>query len=199
MNLFNLLGAEGDPKLPQLTSTLTSIKSVINVVFMATLILVALAAMIYAIYIGFRLAKAEDDGKRKEAKSHLIWAIIGALGAIAIFVLITTVFGENSFKKYEQAVVGGDTTVNATVNYLLADIFTVVSTLMQLLVVAAIFFAIYVASKLIMATDDNKRKQAKAQLLWTCIAIIAVVVLINLIDYVLWGELRTRLLSELSK
>ena len=54
-------------------------------------ILTALLALggIFAIWLGVRLAMAQDESKRKEAKAQLIWAII----AIVIIALMLGVFG----------------------------------------------------------------------------------------------------------
>ena len=54
-------------------------------------ILTVLAALggLLAIWLGIRLATAQDESKRKEAKAQLIWAIL----AVVIIVVMIAIFG----------------------------------------------------------------------------------------------------------
>jgi len=54
---------------------------------------VGAAAIGYSIYLGFMLAKAEDDGKRQEAKKRIIKTIVG----LFIIVILTVVLFTKSF------------------------------------------------------------------------------------------------------
>ena len=47
---------------------------------------VGLAAVIYAIYLGFNLARASEQGKRDEAKKHLITVIIAIVVTLALVI-----------------------------------------------------------------------------------------------------------------
>ena len=47
------------------------------------LIATATAGMIYAVYLGVNLIRAEEAGKREEAKKRLIWAVVGIVVIIA--------------------------------------------------------------------------------------------------------------------
>ena len=51
------------------------------------LIVVATAGSIYAIYLGINMAKAEDSGKRDEARKRLINAVI-AMGVTVVLILL---------------------------------------------------------------------------------------------------------------
>ena len=62
--------------------------SVLNNIVLPILIVVATAGVIYAIYLGVMMAKAEDEGKREESKKRIINLII----AIAITVVLMVVF-----------------------------------------------------------------------------------------------------------
>ncbi|MCL2569960.1 MAG: pilin [Firmicutes bacterium] len=56
-------------------------------------VLAGLGAL-FAIYLGVRLATAQDDGKRKEAKQQLVYALIGVviiLGLLAVFNVVMAV------------------------------------------------------------------------------------------------------------
>jgi uncharacterized membrane-anchored protein len=46
---------------------------------------------IYAIYVGVKLARAEDQGKRDDAKKHLITVVI-AIGVTIALILVFNVF-----------------------------------------------------------------------------------------------------------
>lgn len=52
------------------------------------LIAVTTAGMIYAVYLGVNLIRAEDSTKREEAKKRLIWAIVGIVVIIAGIALL---------------------------------------------------------------------------------------------------------------
>ncbi len=52
------------------------------------LIAVATAGMIYAVYLGVNLIRADETNKREEAKKRLIWAIIGIVVMIAGIALL---------------------------------------------------------------------------------------------------------------
>ena len=47
---------------------------------------VGLAAVVYAIYLGFNLARASEQGKRDEAKKHLITVIIAIVVTLALVI-----------------------------------------------------------------------------------------------------------------
>jgi len=47
---------------------------------------VGLAAVIYAIYLGFNLARASEQGKRDEAKKHLITVIIAIVVTLVLVI-----------------------------------------------------------------------------------------------------------------
>ena len=47
---------------------------------------VGLAAVIYAIFLGFQLAKAADQSKRDEAKKHLITVVIAIVVTLVLVI-----------------------------------------------------------------------------------------------------------------
>ena len=52
----------------------------------------------FAIYLAWRLASAEDDGKRKEAKKQLMWTVIAVIALfafIALFAILADVLQES--------------------------------------------------------------------------------------------------------
>lgn len=73
-----------------LSDLVDDLKPILMVLFSA----VAAAGIAYAVYLGFLLAKAEDQGKRKEAKSRIYKTLLGIL---IIAVLLATTFVDTSF------------------------------------------------------------------------------------------------------
>ena len=47
---------------------------------------VGLAAVVYAIYLGFQLARASEQGKRDEAKKHLITVVIAIVVTLVLVI-----------------------------------------------------------------------------------------------------------------
>ena len=62
----------------------------ISIVLWVILGLVGAAGAIYAIYVGIQLARADEQGKRDEAKKHLITLFI----AIAVTIALIVFFNE---------------------------------------------------------------------------------------------------------
>ena len=60
--------------------------STISTVLWIMIGVVGLAAVIYAIYLGFNLARASEQGKRDEAKKHLITVIIAIVVTLALVI-----------------------------------------------------------------------------------------------------------------
>lgn len=72
----------------QATSVIGEVMGVVTAVIWAIVGVVGLAAVIYAIWLGIQLARAEDQSKRDEAKKHLITVIIAVavtLGLVVFF------------------------------------------------------------------------------------------------------------------
>ena len=73
------------------TTTLSSIISTVNGVISVALGLVTTGVVILAIFIAFKFFTADDDTKRKNAKSQLIYAVIGIIVLIALMIFAPTV------------------------------------------------------------------------------------------------------------
>jgi len=152
-------------------AVMTEIKKYVGIACTVFMVICGLLLVLYAVYIGFRMAKAEDDGKRKEAKNHLIYAIIGFI-AIAIIVVMFRAVLPSISNTYSSGIGAVDTT--------LALVVDVIALVMELVGTAAICFAVYIGWQFIKAEDEGKRKNAKMQLIYTFIAIIAVTILATL-------------------
>ena len=70
---------------------LQKVFSILSVVLWVVLGIVGAVGSIYAIYLGIRLARAEDQSKRDEAKKHLITVAI-AVGVTVVLILFFNTF-----------------------------------------------------------------------------------------------------------
>jgi len=161
------------------------IKNITGVFTTFVLAIAGLLVMIYAVYIGFKFMKAEDDGKRKEAKNHLIYAVIGLVAISAVILLLKVVMPYlgsvgNDFENGDVIIEGLAET------YLIVK--SVVDMIFDMIATVAVVFAVYVGWQFVKADDDGKRKQAKNQLIYTIIGIIAIVA-INAIATIVFASL----------
>jgi heme/copper-type cytochrome/quinol oxidase subunit 2 len=140
-------------------------------------ILVACGLLVtfFAVYVGFKLASAEEDGKRKEAKNQLIYSIIGIISIVMIAVILRAVvpkLGVGTWTGLE----GGAEGVS-TMQTVLTNIQGIITPVLELVADAGIVFAVYIGWNLMKAEDDGKRKQAKMQLIYTIIGVVSIVLL----------------------
>lgn len=67
-------------------SAAQSVVSTIELVLWIIIGVVGLAAVVYAVYLGFQLARASEQGKRDEAKKHLITVIIAIVVTLVLVI-----------------------------------------------------------------------------------------------------------------
>jgi threonine/homoserine/homoserine lactone efflux protein len=67
---------------------LVAIGKVVNMLFK----LFSTAAALFAVWIAYKLMRAEDEGKRKEAKKQLLWTFIAIMGTVMISILLNYLF-----------------------------------------------------------------------------------------------------------
>ena len=79
------VGGEGSQEV------LEQVFSIISIVMWVALGIVGAVGAVYAIYLGFQLARADEQGKRDDAKKHLITVVI-AIGVTVALVLIFNTF-----------------------------------------------------------------------------------------------------------
>lgn len=72
-------------------SLLTTIFNIISIVLWVALAIVGAIGSVYAIYLGVQLAKADEQGKRDDAKKHLITTVI-AVGVTLALILVFNIF-----------------------------------------------------------------------------------------------------------
>ncbi len=70
---------------------LEEVFGIISIVLWVALGIVGAVGAVYAIYLGFQLARADEQGKRDDAKKHLITVVI-AIGVTVALVLIFNTF-----------------------------------------------------------------------------------------------------------
>jgi len=69
----------------------TKTMSIVSLVLWIVLAVVGVAGVIYSIYLGVKLARAEDQSKRDEAKKHLITVVIAIVVTLVLVVFFNTV------------------------------------------------------------------------------------------------------------
>ena len=65
--------------------------NIISIVLWVVLAIVGAIGSIYAIYLGVQLARADEQGKRDDAKKHLITTVI-AVGVTIALILVFNIF-----------------------------------------------------------------------------------------------------------
>ena len=73
-------------KVGNYSQVLSDAFDTISLVLWIILGVVGAVGMIYSVYLGIQLARAEDQGKRDEAKKHLITVLI-AIGVTLLLIL----------------------------------------------------------------------------------------------------------------
>jgi heme/copper-type cytochrome/quinol oxidase subunit 2 len=157
-----LMGAD-DASITAVTGKISSFISILNIFVMG---MAALIMVCYAVWIGFKFMKAEDDGKRKEAKTHLIYCVIGFVSMSAM----ALVFGLLNVGSFDASM--GNEITGLQEIYDITN--QVVSAFLGAITSLATMFALYVGWKFVAADDESKRKNAKTQLIYTFIGIVAI-------------------------
>ena len=84
--LANIIRVEREPWEDALDQVVETVQAIFNIILGLGLVV----AIVFAIYVGFRLASAEDEGKRKEAKKQMLWTIV-AIFAVALLILVLNI------------------------------------------------------------------------------------------------------------
>jgi uncharacterized membrane protein len=166
-----LMGADPVPTAPATDSDITRVVSNINGIITSittfTLAIMALIILCYSVWIGFKFMKAEDDGKRKEAKTHLIYCVVGFL-AMGVMWTITSLLKIDS---YTITVADGGVKGLSDIYAIVAQ---VVSGLLNMVILCVSMFSVYIGWRFISAEDEGKRKSAKAQLIYAIIGVVSI-------------------------
>ncbi|MCL2229088.1 MAG: hypothetical protein FWC00_04650 [Firmicutes bacterium] len=179
MNLLNLLLSAGGQDVMDVTTAAERIAGQVNTAVIIILAVIASVVALFAIYVGWKFATAKDDGARQNAKMQLIYSLIGAvsIGAIAGILGLVDMTTGVAHTVDETYFHGADD--------MLSTIGSAVAAVMQIIMSAAIIFAIYVGWQLMKAEDDGKRKEAKKQLIFTIIGVLAALAVATIVPNVL--------------
>lgn len=97
----NLLGGNSGQTQTGLEYFLRELTTAINGFVAPVFGIIGVAGIFFALYLAWRLASAEDDNKRKEAKKQLLWtviAIIALFGFIILFQILGVALAEQTFQ-----------------------------------------------------------------------------------------------------
>lgn len=99
MNFFGMMSGLLDVDSPDISGSGLSdlakqIFDYIGYILIPIMIVVGAAGIIYSVYLGVNLAKADSADKRQEAKSRMVNAIIGFV-CIFVLVLLMYLFVDN--------------------------------------------------------------------------------------------------------
>ena len=180
---------DGGTGMDSINAVTNNIKNYVGIVTAVFLSICALLVLLFAIYVGFKMAKAEDDGKRTEAKKQLIYSIIGVLSIVIIVVIFQAILPLLTPNKSFWNT-GADTEIPA-IQQTYNAVASIVNIILQIIGTASIIFAVYVGWQLMKAEEEQKRTDAKKQLLYTVIGLVAIV-LINFICQAVLGSLANR-------
>lgn len=90
MGFMSTLGAWSKDVFTGEWEWVTQLFDVLYPLLYTIMALTAAAGMVYAVYLGINLAKAEDQSKRDEAKKRLITTVI----AVAVVIVLVLFFNE---------------------------------------------------------------------------------------------------------
>ena len=204
--MWGLLGSlmgDGDPPPPPpddeavlksgelLKKVADQINTYASWVSVVILSLCGLLVTLFAIYVGIKFGTAEDDGKRKEAKSQLIYSIIGIVsiaivyGILHVAIPLLKIVSDpvSPDRPKGEVVIGLGNTYHA--------IFLLVNAVVDIFASFAVLFALYIGWKLMSAEGDQKRKDAKMQLIYTIIGIL-IIVFLNTVAQAIIGGLKPK-------
>jgi len=158
----------------------TQLESYIRIFTTAILAVCGLLVILYAVYVGYKFAKATDDAQRQQAKQQLVYSIVGAVSIIALGALFGLAVVDSSRRKYSPE----PDALGQILNTAYISIAAVVDSILRMLAVVAVVFACWVGWQLMKAEDESKRNQAKKQLIYTFMGVVVVVLLNTVISEV---------------
>lgn len=88
LSMASMLGAEYTNSAAWYDQIVKVVIDWLKMLLWPIIIIVATAGMIYAIYLGIQLARAESADKREEAKKRMLWFILAFVLTVLILVII---------------------------------------------------------------------------------------------------------------
>jgi len=174
--LSKLLGAP--PATPPDIASITHlINNYVMYVSYAIMSVCGLGITLFAIYVGFKFFKAEDDKARTDAKQQLIYSIIGLVAVAVVYTMILAIIPQFTVNPKAGSLPNGvDVNIPSSVNdKVYAAVAQVVNAILSLIMNVAVVFCVYIGWKFMSAEDDKKRKDAKMQLIYVFIGVVAVI------------------------
>jgi len=177
----NLLGSDAKTGAKAVTSNMSNVDTVTGTIqtycnYFSIFVLSAcgLLLTLWALYVGYKMATAEDEGKRTAAKTQLIYTIIGIATILVVAVMFNAIL-PNLKGTYTEAPTGME-----ALNTILGHVNSIVTAIISLVSSAGVLLAVWIGWKLMSAEDEGKRTNAKKQLIWTIVGIVGIA-LINVI------------------
>ena len=174
--LFRSLSGEAEP--PEgVNDVLAQIAYFVDIANFAFVAFCLLATSLYALWVGWKFASAKDDAARKNAKSLLIYALIG-ICAISVVFVITGVFFTDLFFNSNNAFFNSITTDLRAIKGLdivFVSIWTAVATILSCVQSLLLMLSVYIGWQFMKADDDAKRKNAKQQLVYVFIGVASAI------------------------
>ena len=156
-NFSNLLGAA--TVMPALQPIVKNVVTVFYVLYAALIIG-------YILFVAYKLATADNDNARKEAKEMLIYACVGLIVVVGLITAARVIPMATR--------PGGDA---GDAKGFIDEIMAALDIIKNVLGAVVGAIALWIGYKFVSAEDKNKRQNAKMQLVYAIVAIIAVTVL----------------------
>ncbi|MCL2586928.1 MAG: pilin [Firmicutes bacterium] len=163
-------GAEDEVR--NLVATLASVSAALSIAVVS-------AAKIFALFLGWRLALADDEQKRKNVKGQMVWTVLGIMVVLAIIAIWGALSG---FLLPEgEDGTGGVASSHNPVIHIAAHlsgndgVAWLYRVFLGLMLGMTSLLAIYLGVQISKAEDESKRRNAKAQMVYAVIAILLLI------------------------
>ncbi|MDR0975926.1 MAG: pilin [Christensenellaceae bacterium] len=197
MKFLDLLGAINSEDIikPEFVENMEELQQAGAMFKVFCLIIIGLmgaAAVFFAIWMGYRFATADTEEKRKNEKAHLFYALFGVVVVVGLIVIWTR-FSDQlvamQTAQNEKVINGAEKaagTLGLSNPQSLIDFIKIITYVAQWLIgllgIAAVIFAVYVGIKFFVADEEEKRKNAKMQFVYSIVgmfAALAIIILYN--------------------
>ena len=159
------------------SGVMTQVRNIVNTANLAFFALCGAGLVLFSIYLGFRMAKADDEGKRKQAREQLVWSIIGLIAVVAMVSITRIILPRTQTIGHTSVPANGitNTKVTGVVQLIMTAVSDGMTALLGILGMLVGMFAVYIGFQLMKAEDEGKRTNAKKQLFWAICGILGVI------------------------
>lgn len=95
LSIFSLLAADSSGVEGAVSQAYGTFIGIVNIVLPILMSVLLVLGMFYGIQIGVRYARAEEEGKKKEARDQLINVVVGVVIAILFIAIIEIILNQN--------------------------------------------------------------------------------------------------------